>query len=149
MTRFIMTIKQAVSLVMESVFLANGGEVFVTKMSIARIQDLAEVMTEELADQPESVAIKVIGSKPGEKLYEELMNDEETRRTVELPNYFAVLPAFKSVYESISYNYPEMSDVGVDDPYNSSVNPAMSKEELRAYLLENHLLTAKDAENAK
>jgi len=140
MTRFVMTIKQAVRLVMESVFLANGGEVFVTKMPIARIQDLAEVMVEELADKKGKVEIKVIGSKPGEKLYEELMNDEETRRTVELPDYFAVLPAFKNVYESIVYEYPNMGAIGVDDPYNSSVKSPMDKKELRLYLTQNQLI---------
>ncbi|MDX8378181.1 MAG: phosphoadenylyl-sulfate reductase [Mariprofundales bacterium] len=140
MTRFIMTVSDAVKLVMDSVFLACGGEVFVTKMPIARIQDLAEVMIEELAANPEQVIIKIIGCKPGEKLYEELMSDEETRRTVELPDYFSVLPAFKSVYERISYTYPEMGEVGVDDPYNSSTQPAMNKEELRIYLKKNKLL---------
>jgi FlaA1/EpsC-like NDP-sugar epimerase len=140
MTRFIMTVSDAVKLVMESVFLACGGEVFVTKMPIARIQDLAEVMIEELAEKPEEVKIKVIGCKPGEKLYEELMSDEETRRTVELPDYFSVLPAFKSVYERISYNYPNIGEVGVDDPYDSSIRPAMDKETLRKYLKENNVL---------
>ncbi len=149
MTRFIMTIEQASALVLDSVFLACGGEVFVTKMPVVRIQDVAEVMIDVLANEPESVAIEVIGSKPGEKLYEELMNDEETRRTLEMDNYFVVLPAFKAVYESIVYDYPNMGEVGVDDPYNSALQPAMSKETLRAYLLENHLLTAKGAEGAK
>jgi len=109
MTRFIMTLSEAVRLVMESVFLARGGEVFVTKMPIARIADLAEVMIEELAvkhgREPKDVPIRVIGSKPGEKLYEELMNDEETRRTVELKRYFSVIPAFKTEYRSIQYDY--------------------------------------------
>jgi len=140
MTRFIMRLEDAVKLVMESVFLACGGEVFVTKMPIARIQDVAEVMIEELAENPGAMDIKVIGSKPGEKLYEELMNDEETRRTVELHQYFAVLPAFKSVYEQISYTYPDMGEIGIDDPYNSSVQPAMDKEQLRVYLKKNRLL---------
>ena len=49
MTRFIMTLREAVHLVMESTFLARGGEVFVTKMPIARIQDLAKVMVKTLA----------------------------------------------------------------------------------------------------
>jgi len=125
---------------MESVFLACGGEVFVTKMPVARIADLAEIMIEELAEDPSKVKIEVIGSKPGEKLYEELMNDEETRRTIELPDYFAVLPAFKSVYETIEYSYPDMGGVGVDDPYNSSIQPAMDRETLRSYLKDNRLL---------
>ncbi|HEX7970920.1 MAG TPA: polysaccharide biosynthesis protein, partial [Thiobacillus sp.] len=144
MTRFIMTLSQAVRLVMESVFLARGGEVFVTKMPIARIEDLAHVMIELLAPQyglaPEAVPIRIIGAKAGEKLYEELMNDEETRRTLELERYFAVLPAFKAVYEDIVYAYPDVVADHVDNPYNSSVERAMTRDELRAYLLENQLL---------
>lgn len=153
MTRFIMTLEEAVRLVMESTFLAQGGEVFVTKMHVARIEELAEVMVEELAPKhghdPSQIAIEVIGSKAGEKLYEELMNDEETRRTVELPRYFVVLPAFKSIYENIEYRYPEMGNVGVNRPYNSRLDAldseelrpyVLGREELRRYLLDHHLL---------
>lgn len=144
MTRFIMTLKEAVSLVMESVFLARGGEVFVTKMPVIRIADLASVMIEELGPaygfDPEKIKIDHIGSKAGEKLYEELMNDEETRRTVELERYFVVAPAFRSVYENIEYVYPGMKPDKVARPYNSSVEPAISREELRTYLRQNHLL---------
>ncbi|RMD59003.1 SDR family NAD(P)-dependent oxidoreductase, partial [Candidatus Parcubacteria bacterium] len=101
MTRFIMTLEEATQLVLDSVFLACGGEVFVTKMPVARIEDLAYAMIAELTGEDADIAIEVIGTKAGEKLYEELMNDEETRRTFELDRYFVVLPAFKSVYESI------------------------------------------------
>ena len=76
----------------------------------------------------------------GEKLYEELMNDEETRRTVELPKYFVVLPAFKSIYEEIDYTYPGAIAQQVDRPYNSSVEPAMTAEELADFLRRNHLM---------
>ena len=140
MTRFIMTLEKAVRLVMESTFMACGGEVFVTKMPVVHITDLVEVMIEELANDPTLIDVKVIGSKPGEKLYEELMNDEEIRRTVELPDYFAVLPAFKSVNETIEYDYPGMGKVGIEKPYNSSVQKVMDKETLRNYLKNNNLL---------
>lgn len=144
MTRFIMTLEEAVRLVMESTFLAKGGEVFVTKMPVANIQDLAELMIEQLAPRynfaPEQIKIEVIGSKPGEKLYEELMNEEEVRRTVELPLYFVVWPAFKSIYVDIQYTYPAMLSQSVDRPYNSSVESAMSRDELRTYLNKHHLL---------
>jgi len=144
MTRFIMTLEEAVRLVMESTFLAQGGEVFVTKMPIVKIPDLAQVMVQELSAEagysPEQVEIKEIGSKPGEKMYEELMNDEETRRTVELPLYFVVLPAIKSFYSSIEYSYPEMYAEKIDNPYNSSVEQSMTQEELRNYLITNQLL---------
>ena len=144
MTRFIMTLSEAVRLVMDSTFMVQGGEVFVTKMPIARIEDLAHAMIRELAPvygyAPESIELKVIGSKPGEKLYEELMNDEETRRTIELERYFVVLPAFKSVYENINYSYPNMSAVGISKPYNSALESSMTAEQLGDYLKQNRLL---------
>jgi FlaA1/EpsC-like NDP-sugar epimerase len=145
MTRFIMTIEQAAKLVLHSVFLAQGGEVFVTKMPVAGIEDLAQVMIEVLAPvygySPSDIELMNIGSKPGEKLYEELMSDEETRRTIELSSYFAVLPAFRSVYREIEYSYPDMSsDVGVSNPYNSAVELKMTKSELKDFLLSHNLL---------
>lgn len=140
MTRFIMTLEEAVSLVMKSVFIGCGGEVFVTKMPVVRIADLAQVMINKLAKNPTSIKLEVIGSKPGEKLYEELMNDEETRRTVELPEYFSVLPAFKSVYETIDYAYAGKDGVGVSVVYNSSTQPPMVQEELAKYLEKHKLL---------
>jgi FlaA1/EpsC-like NDP-sugar epimerase len=144
MTRFIMTLEEAVQLVMDSVFLARGGEVFVTKMPVVRIADLASIMVEELAPRlgydPSQVEISIIGSKSGEKLYEELMNEEEIRRVIELAKFFVVLPAFKSVYEQIDYHYPGILGSRTHQPYNSSIQPAMSREELRTYLLTNKLL---------
>jgi FlaA1/EpsC-like NDP-sugar epimerase len=144
MTRFIMTLREAVRLVMESTFLARGGEVFVTKMPVVRIEDLAWVMRDQLAPcygyKPDEIEIKVIGPKAGEKLYEELMNDEETRRTVELERYFVVLPAFRSPTANIEYTYPDIQRDRVDRPYNSSVEAWMAREDLRAYLLSNQLL---------
>lgn len=144
MTRFIMTLSQAVRLVMNSAFLAEGGEVFITKMPVACISDLASVMIEELAQKsghsPKSIEVQVVGSLPGEKLHEELMNEEETRRTVELDRYFVVLPAFKSVYDRIDYAYTRNSPAGVDKPYNSATEKPMSREDLRVYLISNGLL---------
>jgi len=145
MSRFIMTLEEAVRLVMGSTFLARGGEILITKMPTVRIIDLAKVMIQELAPtlgyNPEDIKINVIGQKPGEKLYEELMNDEETRRAVELEDYYVVLPAFKSVYENIKYEYPGSNvNVNVNKPYNSSLMDPMKFEELTIFIRENHLL---------
>ena len=144
MTRFIMTLKDAVRLVMNSVFMAEGGEVFVTKMPVVRIEDLAHVMREELAPRhglnSEDIPIEVVGLKPGEKLYEELLNEEETRRAVDLDDYYVVLPAFKSLYRKLDYTYLNASPVGIEKPYNSRVETALSREELRNYLIDHQLL---------
>jgi phosphoadenylyl-sulfate reductase (thioredoxin) len=139
MTRFIMTLSQAAKLVMDSVFLARGGEVFVTKMPVVKIPDLAQVMIDELAPRhgfrPRDIAIEIIGSKAGEKLYEELTNEEEVRRSIEIEDYIVVKPALESVYRTTDYVYPG-SDTAkpCSDPYNSSTTSAMTKDQIADYL---------------
>ena len=144
MTRFIMTIEEAAKLVISSADLAKGGEVLITKMPVISIHDLAQVMIEILAPyyghKSESISINVIGCKPGEKLYEELMSDEETRRSVELKDYFSVLPAYRGIYRDIHYKYDQTVSESVDNPYNSSCEKKMSREDLKKYLLEKGLL---------
>lgn len=144
MTRFIMTLRDAVRLVMNSVFLACGGEVFITKMPVARIRDLAVVMIEELAPRfgrdPQDIGVKHVGVIPGEKLYEELVSDEETRRTIELSSYFVVLPAFRPIYNVVAYEYPEMVQNFIDHPYNSASETPLSPDELRGLLVNGGLL---------
>jgi FlaA1/EpsC-like NDP-sugar epimerase len=80
MTRFVMTIEEAARLVLESVLISKGGEVFVTKMPAVRIPELAEVMIKILAEKygykPSDIKTVETGAKPGEKLYEELMTDQ-------------------------------------------------------------------------
>lgn len=146
MTRFIMTVEDAVRLVMSSVFLAKGGEVFVTKMSVVRIIDLAHVMIEQLAPRygfdPAQIQIRCIGSKPGEKLFEELLSEEEIRRTVELQDFFAILPAFKSVYREIEYGYAGLIADRVERPYNSRLESPMAHADLGEYLRKHGILDA-------
>ncbi len=144
MSRFIMTIKEAVKLVIDSALLACGGEVFVTKMNAVRIQDLAEVMIQQLAPEcgftPEKIKINIIGTKPGEKMYEELMNLEETRRSWELSKYFAILPAFINSYQNVKYSYDDIVTKKIRQPYQSDQCKPLSKKELTAFLIDNRLL---------
>ena len=144
MTRFIMSIQEAVRLVIDSCTLCCGGEVFVTKMPVIRIQDLAEVMIEELAEMygydAGKIKIELIGIKPGEKMYEELMSQEEIRRSWELDLYFVTLPAFTALYRNIEYDYPVLLKKGVQQSYNSASVPPLSKAQLSMFLKENGLL---------
>lgn len=144
MTRFIMTLEESCRLVLSAAEKARGGEVFVTKMPVIQIADLARVMVDELASQhgfnPETMPVTEIGSKAGEKLYEELMSDEETRRTVELTEMFCVMPAFRSVYENISYDYNDLVTETVTDPYVSGPQNAMTQAELSTFCAAHGLL---------
>jgi len=67
--------------------MAKGGERFILKMPALRIVDLAEAMIEELATKygykPEEIKIKIIGKRSGEKLYEELMTEDEAKYAIE------------------------------------------------------------------
>jgi FlaA1/EpsC-like NDP-sugar epimerase len=144
MTRFIMSIEEAVRLVIDSGILSRGGEVFVTKMPAIRIKDLAEVMVEKLAPtynhNAKDIEIRVVGHQPGEKLYEELLNQEETRRSWELERYFVVLPAFREIYRDIAFEYPDLTSKKVTRAYHSGTETPLSKTQLVTFLKTNNLL---------
>lgn len=141
MSRFVMTVDEATRLVLESVALAKGGEVFVTKMPIIRIEDLANAMIRILKDRgiDNNTDIKVIGAKPGEKMYEELINDEEVRRTIEIDDFFAVLPAFKGVYLDENYDFGSQQKP-VDRIYRSDKETSMTVDDLVTYLIDKKLV---------
>jgi FlaA1/EpsC-like NDP-sugar epimerase len=144
MTRFVMSVQGSVQLVLNSARYAKGGEVFVTKMPVIRIEDLAVAMIEMLAPKygmkPNEIRVKEIGTKPGEKLYEELMSHEELRRTIELKSYFSVLPAFRGIYHDINYNYADVVSTAVTNPYTSECQKSLTIEEIKDFLEEYSLL---------
>jgi FlaA1/EpsC-like NDP-sugar epimerase len=150
MTRFVMTIEDSAQMVINSIGLARGGEVFITKMPTIRIKDLAQVMINVLAPQfgysPEDIAIKIIGKKLGEKLYEELMSIEETYRAVEMERYFVVTPAFRNLYQEIEYNYSKVVSKIVTNPYISSKETPLNLKSLSTYLCDCKLLELSDEE---
>lgn len=137
MTRFIMTVDDAAQLVLHSAFLGMGGEVFITKMPVARIEDLARVMVDVIAPRfdrdPAAIEIKEIGARPGEKQYEELMNDEEIRRSVDIGDFLVVEPAFLRRDKS-------HEGAPAEKAYNSATEDAMSADELRSYLEDSGIL---------
>ncbi len=145
MTRFIMTFQEATKLVLNSMFIGFGGEVFVTKMPVIFISDLADSMIEILAPKygydPKDINIEIIGSRPGEKTYEELTNDEEMRRTIEMENYLCVIPSTnKKTLKEISTMYSDVISHQLNNPYNSSLEEKMTKLELKKYLIKKELI---------
>jgi FlaA1/EpsC-like NDP-sugar epimerase len=140
MTRFVMTLSEAVRLMLESIKMACGGEVFVTKMPVVRIIDIAYELIDMVAPlygyDPKAIQIREIGVRPGEKLYEELTTHEELRRTLELDELFAVLPAFRNIYDGIEYNYDAPSSRQAEQAYSSETETAMSRAWVRNFLLD-------------
>lgn len=144
MTRFIMSLNEAVELVLESAAIAHGGEVFITKMPAIDIADLAQVMIDELAPgfghDPRKIEIVESGRRPGEKICEELMNEEEVRRSIELEKHFAVLPALSDLYGDATDRYRNVVAKRVDEAYNSQTAVKMTRPALAAYLRQHQMI---------
>jgi len=154
MTRFVMSVEESVELVINSAMQAKGGEVFVTKMPVLRIVDLAKSLIEELSSgygyKPCDIRINYIGIKPGEKLYEELMSDGEMPRSVELENYFSILPAFRGIYSDIDYKYDNLTSDSVTNPYISANEACLTVKEITKLLrLYNLLGSANTGETSR
>jgi FlaA1/EpsC-like NDP-sugar epimerase len=101
-------------------------------------------MVEELAPSYNHIAkdieIQIVGHQPGEKLFEELLNTEETRRSWELQRYFVVLPAFREIYRDIDFEYPDLRSREVTSAYHSATETPLSKNQLVTFLNKNNLL---------
>ena len=110
-TRFIMSISDAVNLVLKASQIAQGGEVFILKMKAFRLGDLVEVMINKIAPKlgiKEEIDTISIGLAPSEKLNEELTNELETKYLYEIDDLYAVLP--------------ENKRLGKDNPLTTLVN---------------------------
>lgn len=85
MTRFWLTLEQGVRFVVRCIEQMNGGEVFVPKIPSTRIIDLAQVIAP-------GAELEIIGIRPGEKLHEVLIHEDEARSAVEVDDMFVILP---------------------------------------------------------
>ena len=94
-TRFFMTIPEAVGLVLQASTYAKGGEIFVLDMGEpVKIYDLAVSLIKLSGLQPEvDIPIKITGLRPGEKLYEEILMDEEGLKSTEHSKIFIAKPS--------------------------------------------------------
>jgi FlaA1/EpsC-like NDP-sugar epimerase len=117
-------------------------------MPVIRIIDLAQIMIEVLAPRygydPAKIELKFIGAKPGEKMYEELMSQEETTRSMEIEEMFVTLPAFRFMYRHVEHVYPGLIKDQVEKPYNSETETALSSEELKTFLIESGIAEFND-----
>ncbi len=86
MTRFWLSLEQGVRFVIRCIEQMEGGEVFVPKLPSTHITDLAKAIAPD-------AEIEVIGIRPGEKLHEVLVNEDEARHTVEMEDMYVIQPA--------------------------------------------------------
>jgi UDP-N-acetylglucosamine 4,6-dehydratase len=87
MTRFWITLEQGVEFVLKSLSRMKGGELFVPKIPSMNIMDIAQAIAP-------GCPTEIVGIRPGEKLHEVMVAEDDSRNTVEYPDYFAILPSF-------------------------------------------------------
>ncbi len=115
MTRFWITLDQGISFVIRCIEQMQGGEVFVPKIPSMKVVDIAKVIAPE-------AELEEIGIRPGEKLHEVLIHEDEARLTIELEDMFVVQPsealwfghAWKDIGQTLPDGYRYASDNNSD-----------------------------------
>ena len=111
MTRFWITLDQAVDFVLQSFEIMQGGELYVPRIPSMKIMDLARAIKEDFKYQE-------IGIRPGEKLHEEMISPDDSRRTTELPDRYVVSP----IYAEWPFTPPNGKEVMDGFSYKSDTN---------------------------
>jgi len=96
MTRFIMSIHQAVQLVFKSTKLMKNREIFVLKMPVVNLGDLSKAVIKIVQDKhnlKKAIQVKIVGKYDGERMHEKLLTEEESRGALELDDMFVILPS--------------------------------------------------------
>jgi UDP-N-acetylglucosamine 4,6-dehydratase len=123
MTRFWLTLEQSVRFVIGCIEIMQGGEVFVPKVPSTRIVDLAKVIAPD-------AEVEIMGIRPGEKLHEVLINEDEARSTLEREDMFVVVPTLPLWQRNVKYEGRSLPD---GFRYGSDTNPQwLSMEQIRA-----------------
>ena len=130
MTRFWITLEQAAQFVVQCVRHMKGCEIFVPKIPSMRVVDLAKSVVPECRH-------KTVGIRPGEKLHEVLLTEDEARRTLEFDEYFIVYPHLTKAEVQVSHTKAGRP-VGEDFRYSSDNNTEwLSKETLLQIINDN------------
>ncbi|MGA4720457.1 polysaccharide biosynthesis protein [Fictibacillus nanhaiensis] len=136
MTRFFLTLEEAISLLFKATYESVGGEIFVMKMPTCKITDLAQVLID--ASGEKGVKMIELGKRPGEKLHEILLSEYESATTVLFDNeYFVILPTID--IEGLNQHYASYKKVELES--YSSESDLMTKEEIHKMLVEGGFLS--------
>ena len=132
MTRFNISLKAGVDMVMYALENHLGGEIFVPKIPSYRILDVAQAIAPECETD-------VVGIRPGEKLHEEMITDTDSLNTLDLGQYYAILPSVTYSHTEDEYmTHHSAQKVPFGFKYNSGTNSQWETvSSLRKLILEN------------
>ena len=131
MTRFNISLDEGVQMVLWALEAMAGGEIFVPKIPSYRILDVAEAVCPDCTKP-------VIGIRPGEKLHEEMITESDAESTVDLGQYFAILPSYQDQSYKLDYiNQNSNAGPYTHGAYSSDSNPDFLSVEQLKQLIEN------------
>ena len=129
MTRFMMTLEQAVRLVWLALNDMRGGEMYVVKAPSMKVKDIIKAFSKK-------PKVKIIGIRPGEKIHEQMISVEESPFTYEYKDYFKILPQVSDNYKKYKANKSKIVSKGFT--YRSDLNKNwMNVSELREWINKN------------
>jgi UDP-N-acetylglucosamine 4,6-dehydratase len=124
MTRFWISIESAVKFVVDSLEIMTGGELYVPRIPSMKIVDLANAVAP-------GAALEEVGMRPGEKLHEEMISADDSRRTIILENRYVVTP----VVAEWGYKPPKGSRMSEGQAYRSDTNDLwMSESDIKNFI---------------
>ncbi len=130
MTRFMLTLSEAIDLVFQAATKSVGGETFVLKIPAAVVTDIAEVMAESWSPGI-PIPVDVVGIRAGEKIHEVLVSEAEAVRTIEDGNTYIILPQID--LEKTRSFYRDKNTVPFSE-YGSDTARRLTKGEIRSIL---------------
>lgn len=131
MTRFNISLREGVEMVLWAVKNCFGGELFVPKIPSYRILDVAEAISPK-CDKP------IVGLRPGEKIHEEMITSSDSFSTIDLGAYYAILPADGFVLDAYQNSAIPFSAVPKGFAYNSGTNEHfLTIDDIRALIKAN------------
>jgi FlaA1/EpsC-like NDP-sugar epimerase len=138
MTRFMMSLSDTIELIFKATLLAKGGELFILKMPVVRLGDLVDVIIETYAEKyhykKDTIEKRIIGLRPGEKMFEELMTESEAAVAYETDDMLIIPPQLEipSISFSVS-DYPNARPCTLSGYSSRDVKP-IPKEKIKSLL---------------
>ena len=133
MTRFNISLQDGVDMVMYALNNHLGGEIFIPKIPSYRILDIAEAIAPECETN-------IVGIRPGEKLHEEMITESDSLNTIDLGNYYAILPTVSfSNTENDYMSHHKAVRVPFGFRYNSGTNSEWETVDSLKYLINKHV----------
>lgn len=132
MTRFMMPLSESIDLVLYALANGENGEIYVRKSPAATIGDLAEVLADIFKYKG---GIKEVGIRPGEKMHETLVSEEETLRTEDHGKYYKIAPEVPGMDYKKYYFTGQKVDGLEDSGYTSANTKRLNKKELKELIL--------------